>query len=148
MFFLCYVPFHLTAPFHTIPLGPQSGDLVVHVTVIIFFNRDTDMDSRDSALVPQLSFPQLWYCLGTLVFVLDRNEFIQSKVGPILCTETFLTHRAILYVYTENTHTSANTRTLLHTAVERQSGEKAADKSFIFMDRICSDNMDWTWDEA
>lgn len=57
MFFSCYVPFHLTAPFHTIPRGPESGDWVVHVTVIIFSNRDKDIDCSESALVLLLSCP-------------------------------------------------------------------------------------------
>lgn len=79
MFFLCYVPFRLTAPFHTIPPGPGSGDLVLHVTVIIFFNRDKDMDNSDSAY--SLSYPAATLILfGDSASVLDGNELNQRKV--------------------------------------------------------------------
>lgn len=89
MFFLCYVPFHLTAPFHTIPRGPESGDRVVHVTVIIFFSRDKDTDCRDSALILHAPLPRLWYCAGDSG-VCSWQKPQQS--WPILCAEAlFLT---------------------------------------------------------
>lgn len=79
MFFFCYVPFHLTAPFHTFPRGPESGDVLVHVTVIIFFTRDKDMDSRD-CLLPQHSGPISDIVWGQKK---NENEFSQKQSKPI-----------------------------------------------------------------
>lgn len=105
MFFLCCVPFHLTASFHAIPRGPESGDLVVHVTVIIFFNGDKDMDSRDSAQSLSSSATTL-ILFGDSASVLDRNVFSQSKVGAHIVYSNILT--AYVCVYQKHTLTGAN----------------------------------------
>lgn len=81
MFFLCHVPFHLTAPFHTTPSVPASGDSVVHVTVIIFFNRDKDMDSRDSAVSPPSSPAPTLILFGDSVFFAEMNS-AKAKLYP------------------------------------------------------------------
>ena len=114
MFFLCYVPFHLTAPFHATPWGPESGDLVVHVTVIIFFNGDKDMDSSDCAC--SLSSPALTLILfGDSVSVLDRKWIQPKQSKPILCTETRV-HTEPYCVCTPKTYTLAQ----IHMQTETQ----------------------------
>lgn len=119
MFFLCYVPFHLTAPFHTIPWGPASGDLVAHVTVIIFFDGDKDMDSRDSA--GSLSSPAPTPILfGDSVSVLDRNEFSHSKVSPHCVQKRSYTHSRIVCVHQKHTHSRE------YTCTQKPRGVKAA----------------------
>lgn len=121
MFFLCYVPFHLTAPFHTTPRGPESGDLVAHVTVIIFFNGDKDMDSRDSDY--SLSSPAPMF--GDSVSLLDRNEFIQSKVGPYCVQRHPYTQSHIECVHQKHAHPRKYTCRLVHTWI-RQCKDRAA----------------------
>lgn len=114
MFFLCYVPFHLTAPFHTVPRGPESGDRLVHVTVIIFFSRDKDTDCRDSALILHAPLPRLWYCAGDSG-VCSWQKPQQSR--PILCAEALFrtkpycvcAQKACPHVNTEQKHPEKKT---------------------------------------
>lgn len=82
LFFLYYVLFHLTASFHTSPRGPQSGVSVVHVTVIIFFKRDKDMDSSDSAYSPLE--PRPCYCSGTLRLILTEINSAEANLSHIV----------------------------------------------------------------
>lgn len=113
MFFLCYVPFHLTAPFHTIPRGPESGDRVVHVTVIIFFSRDKDTNCRDSALILHAPLPRLWYCAGDSG-VCSWQKPQQSR--PILCAETlFRTEPYCVWAQKACPHVNTEARTHKHT---------------------------------
>lgn len=120
---LCYVPFHLTAPFHTIPCGPESGDLLVHVTVIIFFNRDKDMDSRDSAYSLSSPAPTL-ILFGDSVSVLDRNEFIQSRI-PYCVQRHSYAHSHIVCVHQKYIHTSSRKySTYAHLCTQEPGGIK------------------------
>ncbi len=121
MFFLCYLPFHLTAPFHTIPRGTESRDMEVHVTVIIFFNRDKDMDSRDSAYSLSSPAPTL-ILFGDSVPVLDRNEFSQSKVSPY-CVQKTLKHTEPCCVCTPKTYTGTHEPRGVRHSSEENSGQ-------------------------
>ena len=130
MFLLCCVPFHLTVSFPTIPRGPESGVLVLHVTVIIFLNRDTDMDSLSAKSLSY--FPQLWYCWGLCVCL--WNEFTQSKVQ--CCVQ--LHPNTPNHMCTPKAHASQiHTHACAHkkTAVFRQSREKIT--SFVFRECFC-----------
>lgn len=109
MFSLCYVAFHLTAPFHTIPWGPESGDREVHVTLIIFSHKDKDTGCRDSALVLLLSCPDSVIVWGLCVS--SRQKGTQEKQAmPILCAEA-LRHTEPYCVYTLKTCTHVNPQT-------------------------------------
>lgn len=78
------------------PRGLESGDLVVHVTVIIFFNGDKDTDSRDSAY--SFSSPATPILFWDSVSVPDRNEISQRKASPYCVQKNSLTRGAMLCV--------------------------------------------------
>lgn len=135
MLVLCHVPFHLTAPFHKIPCGPESGELVVHVTVIIFFNRDKDMDSRDSAYSLSSPTPTL-ILFGDSVSVLDRNEFIQSSI-PYCIQRYSYPHRHIVCVHQKYIHISSRKCTFIHTRARQFEGRVVRkQQTNVFTDRV------------
>lgn len=86
MFFLCHAPFHPTAPFHAISPKGQSLETSVHVPVIIFLNRDKDIDRGDSTATLQ---PHLRYCSGTRGLFLSEQNSARVRWACIVYKRTF-----------------------------------------------------------
>lgn len=64
----------------------QSLETSVHVPVIIFLNRDKDIDRRDSAAALQ---PHLRYCSGTRCLFLSEKNSARVRRACIVYKRTF-----------------------------------------------------------
>lgn len=92
-FFLFSVPFHLTASFHTSShRGPESGDVAVHVTVIISLQtemKDTDGRGADSSLSSSATtLDTVW---GRRVSILDTNVCSRKQEAALMVHSVILT---------------------------------------------------------